>query len=467
MTDLNFIFFSLKSRWLNCLLSVLLTAFGVSIAVLITQFGNTIKERLNKDGEGIDIVVGAKGSPLQLILSSVYHIDIPTGNIQYDEAQKIIRHPQVKKAIPLALGDNWKGFRIVGTSGDYLKHYNAKLSEGRLWDKNFEVVVGSSVKLKLNDEFIGAHGLLDEGKPHHNKKYKVIGITKPTNTVMDRLIFTSVNSVLEIHGQKNIDEDIDNTNLDKENNNNEHESKHYKDDEQEIIIEDHEHTEDHRSEEDHEHVEDHHSEEDHEHVEDHHSEEDHNLDNHHHSSSDFPEITSLLLTTNSPIANINLPLFINKNTTFQAANPAVEITRLTTMLGLGSKSFKILSFILIIIAALSIFSGLASNLENRMNDLAVLRALGYTKNRIFKIICLEGVVIVLSGMVLGSILGIVIFDTMSSIITPLNTIKAKFTLTFEFLFIILIVLFSGIIASVFPAYQASKISVAKQLSKNI
>ena len=89
MNDLSFIISSLKSRWLNSLLSILLTAFGVTISLLIIQFGNHFQDRLKSDGKGIDIVVGAKGSPLQLILSSVYHVDIPTGNISYDSIKNL------------------------------------------------------------------------------------------------------------------------------------------------------------------------------------------------------------------------------------------------------------------------------------------------------------------------------------------------------------------------------------------
>ena len=88
MSDLRFVLYSLKYRFLNSFLSIMLTAFGVSIALLISQFGNHIQNHINLDGQGIDIVVGAKGSPLQLILSSVYHIDIPTGNIAYSKAKK-------------------------------------------------------------------------------------------------------------------------------------------------------------------------------------------------------------------------------------------------------------------------------------------------------------------------------------------------------------------------------------------
>lgn len=451
MKDFSFIYLSLKSRWLNVLLSILLTAFGVSIALLITQFGNNVQDRLRKDGEGIDIVVGAKGSPLQLILSSVYHIDIPTGNIRFDDAQKLIKHPQIKNAIPLALGDNWKGHRIVGTSIDYLNHYKAKLKEGRVWKDDLEVVVGSSVKLKINDKITGAHGLYDGGRLHENIKYKVVGIIKPTQTVLDRLILTSINSVLEIHGLEHIDD---------ANHNSTHEEH------------DHDH---HKKEEEHnDHLEtDHHGAKN--------SSQEKNENNHYkkedryfgksngdqNQKTESSEITALLLTTNSPIANINLPRYINKETTFQAANPAIEITRLTSIFGLGSKSFKIFSFILIIIAALTIFSGLAGNLENRMVDLAILRALGYTKNRIFKIILLEGMMIIIFGLITGIILGLTIFQILNNLITPLNTMKVSFSFNYDFLFIISIVIFSGVVATILPAYRASKISVVKQLSRNI
>ena len=96
MSDLSFVFYSLKYRFLNSFLSIMLTAFGVSIALLISQFENHIENRINLDGKGIDIVVGAKGSPLQLILSSVYHIDIPTGNISYNQAKKIMNNNKLK-----------------------------------------------------------------------------------------------------------------------------------------------------------------------------------------------------------------------------------------------------------------------------------------------------------------------------------------------------------------------------------
>ena len=461
MSDLSFVLYSLKYRFLNSFLSIMLTAFGVSIALLISQFGNHIENRINLDGKGIDIVVGAKGSPLQLILSSVYHIDIPTGNIPYNQAKKIMNNPQIEESIPLALGDNWRGFRIVGTTTNYIKHYNISLNEGRYWDKNFEVVVGSSVNLDISDEFTGVHGLLEDGSSHEEHKYNVVGILKPSGTVVDRLILTSLNSVLNIHGLHEVN------NSTKKN----HEHKRAHEDHKEDNYHKH-----HKEDNYHEHYkEEDHNDHDHEHLKEELKNED--KDHYKHLKDDkkvnkidelgLSEITALLIKTKSPIANINLPRSINRESLLQAANPALEINRLTSIFGLGSQSFAILSLILILIAALNIFSGLASNLENRMGDLAVLRAVGYSKKRIFKIIVLEGILVVLIGLLIGIFIGFLLFSILTSNISPLNTSNASLILNLDFFLIILFVFFAGLIAAIFPAYRGSKISIANQLSRTI
>ena len=443
MSDLRFVLYSLKYRFLNSFLSIMLTAFGVSIALLISQFGNHIQNRINLDGQGIDIVVGAKGSPLQLILSSVYHIDIPTGNIAYSQAKKIMNNPQIEESIPLALGDNWRGFRIVGTTTNYIRHYDMSLSTGRYWDQNFEVVVGSSVNLDIGDEFMGVHGLLEDGSSHEEHKYDVVGILKPSGTVLDRLILTSLNSVLDIHGLHKVDNSFEKN---------------------------HEHQHDHEN-----HKEEHHDVHEHDHDKEKHKNEDEN--HHKHSKNDketnktnelgSSEITALLIKTKSPIANINLPRSINRESSLQAANPALEINRLISLFGIGSKSFAILSLILILIASLNIFSGLASNLENRMGDLAVLRAVGFSKKRIFKIIVLEGILVVLIGILLGILIGFLLFSILTHNIFTLHTTNASLIFNLDFILIILFVFFAGLIAAIFPAYRGSKISIANQLSRTI
>ena len=133
----------LRARPLNTALSLLLLALGVGTIVLLVLVVSQLEERMHRDARGIDLVVGAKGSPMQLILSGIYHVDAPTGNIPLAAAQALARHRLIKRAIPLALGDGWKGFRVVGAGHEYPQHYGAKPVAGRLWDKPMEVVLGA------------------------------------------------------------------------------------------------------------------------------------------------------------------------------------------------------------------------------------------------------------------------------------------------------------------------------------
>lgn len=195
-----------KNIWakkLNSFLCILLMMFGISIISLLINIGNQLQDKFSKNISGIDMVVGAKGSPLQLILSGVYQIDAPTGNIPMSELQSLQMNPLVKQVLPLSMGDNYQGFRIVGTIHPYLKHFEADYADGVGFKANMEVVIGSTVakklRLKLNDSFASSHGLEKEGEAHGDKKYKVVGILKSNNSVIDNLILCNLNSIWEIH----------------------------------------------------------------------------------------------------------------------------------------------------------------------------------------------------------------------------------------------------------------------------
>ena len=144
-----------------------------------------------------------------------------------------MNNPQIEESIPLALGDNWRGFRIVGTTTNYIRHYDMSLSTGRYWDQNFEVVVGSSVNLDIGDEFMGVHGLLEDGSSHEEHKYNVVGILKPSGTVIDRLILTSLNSVLDIHGLHKVDNSFE------KNHEHQHDHEHHKEEHHDVHEHDH------------------------------------------------------------------------------------------------------------------------------------------------------------------------------------------------------------------------------------
>jgi len=191
---------SIKSRPLNTALCVAASAAGIALLCTVFLLSQAIDTGFSRNAEGIDIVVGAKGSPLQLVLSSVYHADVPNANIEAADADRVSHNPQVKQVIPLAIGDSHKGWRIVGTTQDYLSLYGATFAEGHTWQQPFEAVAGALTGIKTGEQFPAVHGLsIDSDDVHHFHLYKIVGTLKPTGTVLDRLILTSVGSVQELH----------------------------------------------------------------------------------------------------------------------------------------------------------------------------------------------------------------------------------------------------------------------------
>ncbi|MGE6221338.1 ABC transporter permease [Nubsella zeaxanthinifaciens] len=207
---------SWKNIWskpLNAALNILLIAFGTAILTVLLLASTQIEDKLTKNSKDIDLVVGAKGSPLQLILSSIYYIDFPTGNIPMNEAKKLMRNPFVKKAVPLALGDNYNGVRIVGTDSNYISLYGLKIQEGKFWKADMEATIGANVaqaqQLKVGDTFFGGHGLTEMNDQHKDHAYKVVGILTPQQNVTDNLILTGIGSVWRMHGDEHAEDTHD------------------------------------------------------------------------------------------------------------------------------------------------------------------------------------------------------------------------------------------------------------------
>jgi putative ABC transport system permease protein len=193
----------LRARPLQTALSLILLSLGVATIVLLVLVVSQLEERMNRDARGIDLVVGAKGSPMQLILSGIYHVDAPTGNIPLAAAHELAKHRFVRRAIPLALGDSWKGYRIVGAGHEYPAHYGARPAAGRLWEKPMEAVLGAEVAARsgvgVGGRFVGAHGIGGEGEEHKDAPYVVVGVLEKSGSIVDRLVLTSIESVWQVH----------------------------------------------------------------------------------------------------------------------------------------------------------------------------------------------------------------------------------------------------------------------------
>lgn len=193
----------LRGNRLTHTLNIALLGLGLGTVTLLLLVSGAIGERVLSDARSIDLVVGAKGSPLQLVLSTVFQADVPTGNIPIAEYDALMRSRMIERGAPLALGDAVKGFRIVGTTPDYLAFYDARLAEGQLWRQPMEAVLGAAaarrLSLHIGDSFVGAHGTAGNGESHGATPYRVTGILAPTGSVIDRLVLTPVESVWQVH----------------------------------------------------------------------------------------------------------------------------------------------------------------------------------------------------------------------------------------------------------------------------
>tara|TARA_B110000902_G_scaffold6834_1_gene8153 strand:+ start:4612 stop:5805 length:1194 start_codon:yes stop_codon:yes gene_type:complete len=194
---------NIKSKPLYTFLSVFIASLSIALLLGTQQLKRSFENQIENNLGKIDVVVGAKGSPLQLVLASVLHLDNPTGNISYKEALKISKNPLIKSAVPISYGDNYKGYRIVGTTHEYPTLYSAELQKGHRVENAMEVILGNSVAQKLNlkigDTLLSAHGLVENSIEVHDLLLTVVGILKPTQKVIDRLILTNLESIWNLH----------------------------------------------------------------------------------------------------------------------------------------------------------------------------------------------------------------------------------------------------------------------------
>ena len=209
---MNIFYLSYKnilSRPLSSLLSWLLLSFGVCVVVLILLLSDKFQGEVTRNSAGVDLVIGAKGSPLQIILSSIFHVDFPTGNIDIADIMPYTKNRYIEGTVPISLGDSYNGYRIVGTIEKYGELYEAKLDQGTWFGAPLQAVVGSQVAnelgLKIGDKFSSQHGLDDGGDNHGDHGFEVVGILEPTGLVIDQLILIDLRSVWLVHEHEHED----------------------------------------------------------------------------------------------------------------------------------------------------------------------------------------------------------------------------------------------------------------------
>ena len=192
------------------LLSTIITACSIALAGGLLMAVWVVKEQSQSAFAGVnagfDAVLGARGSKLQLVLNTIFHLEESPGNIRPEDYETIRNNPAVRVAIPIALGDNYLGYRIVGTTTNLffeVEHAAGRrfdVSEGRVFDPGLrEAVVGSFVAgrlgLRVGDTLQPYHGLLFNPQDQHEERYTVVGILRPSNTPADRVIWIPLQGV--------------------------------------------------------------------------------------------------------------------------------------------------------------------------------------------------------------------------------------------------------------------------------
>ena len=446
---------------LSTAVNILLLSLGTgSIAILLIAT-HLLSAALIRDAADIDLVVGAKGSPLQLVLSGLYHADIPTGNIRLSEARTWMEHPMVESAIPLSLGDSHKGFRIVGTNEDYVDIYDGQLAEGKLPSNLLEIAIGSSVSkatgLSLGATFAGQHGLDGAGHAHDEDSYTVVGIFEASDTVLDRLLITTLESVWLVHGESRPNSETYDTTQTNRPRENEDVHADAEAEASEAMLDDHHENEHVKHQHEHEHED--------EHEDELISEYDGDRERQTTAYAEAQAITVLLIKYATPIAAITLPRKINDESALQAASPAYEITRLLQVIGIGIGWLQAFAAILVASAVLSIFAALYASLKARRNDLAVLRCLGATRSELFMLLLFEGVILTAAGIVFGLIAAhggielaaIALGDAQNFPFTGFVWAPTEFVLVGG-------LLAAGVLSSLIPSWQAYSTDVPRTLA---
>ena len=391
----------LWSRPLAAALNLLLLTLGLASMTFLLLVSHQIDTAFERDLAGIDVVVGAKGSPMQLILSGVFHLDVPTGNVPLAAVQELEAHPQVARVIPVSLGDSFRGFRIVGTRPAYIENYSAVLAQGALWSAPMQAVIGAQVArqtgLKVGDSFAGTHGLASAGssggEAHGASPYQVTGVLAPTGGVIDRLVLTSLESVWQVHETDTALDDEDRKILQEER-----------------------------------------------------------------------EVTLALIKYKTPLAAVSFPRFINTTTEMQSAAPALEITRLLRMVGVGIDVLRALAGVLLLTAGLSVFIALWSAVRERRADLALLRMLGAPPRKIAGLLLCQALWLALLAALLGMVLGQGLLALMAWMLQLDNSVLiGGMSWPIELMVVPVLALGVALASALLPAWEAYRVSVFELL----
>lgn len=423
----------LWNRKLTTTMTILSVALGVALITAVLTLRDETRKRFEEEGQTFDIVVGAKGSALQLVLCAVYFMDRPPGNIGLDVYEAIRGEEFVHAAFPIGIGDSFQGYPIVGTTPEYLEHTRLdvrteersralEFAEGRNFQASMELVLGAhaarTTGLKIGDQVVGTHGFIElteeqldqlGGHSHGETPYTVVGILKPSNSPNDRALFADINSVWRIHGDAS------------------------------------DFPEWHQEE-----------------SADHPANASPQLEESHAAD----QVTAVLVQLDSPGDRFYFKDLVNRKYNAAADIPIQVIERLYDQLLSTAKMVLLaVGYLVVIVSSLSILIGLYLSILQRRRDIAIMRALGASAYEIFGAILIEAFWVTVLGIALGWVLGGAVTYGLSAFLSArFGMTIGAFTLSREAVNAYLSIILVGLVAGVLPAWQAYRTDVARDLA---
>ena len=412
---------SLKNRKLATSLTVFAMMLSLVLLMSVERIRRSAETGFTQSVSGVDLIVGARSGPLQIVLYSVFNLGQATNNVSIESYNELKSRPEVDWTIPYSLGDGHRGFRVVATNQDFFKHYQfrskekVEFSQGQAFEKYFDVVIGADVakalNYKMDSNVVIAHGSTTGHsiQSHDDKPFKVVGILKSTGTNIDRALYISLEAMEAIHldWQTGSAPTLD----------------------QRLSVE-----------------------------------------------QITPEmikpktITSFFLRTKNRIETLRLQRSINeyKDEPLLAVIPGVVLSELWQNLASVEKILKGISFLVMLVGLMSMLIALMTSLNERRREMAILRVLGASLKHVLGLILLETFVLTSVAVISACILKFVIEFLFGS------WLQIKFGLYLEAplfasseIIYILVMMLSALIISFIPAYQAMKSALKDGLSLKV
>jgi len=404
-----------RSLW-NRRGTAVLTIFSISISVTlllgVENIRQGVRTSFSSAVSGTDIIVGARGGSLQLLLYSIFRIGNAPNNLSLESYYEFRNNRRVRWTIPLSLGDSHRGFRVLGTNQDYFKYFRygskkkLEFTNGKSFSEVFDAVIGSEVannlKYQLNGNIIIAHGTGNISfLKHEDRPFKVVGILRPTGTPVDQTIHVSLEGITAMHidwesgappleGEGLSSEDIMKLDLKSE------------------------------------------------------------------------EITSFLIGLRSKIHAFELQREINSYTEepLSAIMPGVALQELWDILRTAETGLRVITWFVLFAGLIGMITALLSGLNERRREMAILRSVGAGPSTISFLLVFEAMVLTFTGILFGLFfLYITLFvsqpllEAYFGLFIPINSIS------FKELILLGGILLTGMLMGVIPAFKAYRQSL--------